>query len=449
MRGGTGNTGGNTGANQTPQTGSEGGGGGAQPAGTAINTGQKQANSKEVTFWTQHSEPDLSVIRQIVSDFNKANPDIFVKLVQVAATETETTKLTTAVRGGVGPDVYMLDRFIVAQRAADGLLQDLSPHMGGRKLTDMYVGFAAAEATFEDKPYALPFDTDARALYYRKDVLNEAGVDPAELDPKNGPVTWDRVKQMAMKVNKRDQSGNYTRMGFVPYFDQGWHYTYGFSYGGNFYDEQKCEVTPTDSGVVEGFQYVYDYSKNMDAKKMNAFIQPAMRQDASPAQHPFVTGRVALDITGDWHINTMEQYNPKADYGITYLPVPKKGDKSVTWAGGWSLVMPQGAKQPEAAAKFMHYFAGEQGQKVYTKQARHLPTIKSLQGDESLYDERHKIFIDLIKTAKNRPPLPVGALYWDELTRAWQNTYLNTAQPKQALQQVAERVNPQLKQFCQ
>ena len=31
----------------------------------------------------------------------------------------------------------------------------------------------------------------------------------------------------------------------------------------------------------------------------------------------------------------------------------------------------------------------------------------------------------LLPTAKNRPPLPVGARYWDELTSAWERIFLN------------------------
>ena len=51
-------------------------------------------------------------------------------------------------------------------------------------------------------------------------------------------------------------------------------------------------------------------------------------------------------------------------------------------------------------------------------------------------------------TAKSRPPLPVGALYWDELTDAWERVYLNQTEPQAALEQVASRVQPQLQPFC-
>jgi len=416
---------------------------------TVVTGGEGNPDATQVTFWTGHGEPDLTALKTTVENFNKENPDTNVKLVQIPPGEvTDVTKLMTAVRGGTGPDVYMLDRFIVAQRAADGLLQDLTPYMGGEDVLANYIEFAREEATFDGKPYALPFDTDARALYYNKGMLEEAGVDPSELDPENGPITFDRIKEIATQINEQDDQGNYTRMGFVPWFDQGSHYTYGFAFGADFYDEQNCEVTPSAPQMVQASQWVYDFAKDVDPQKAQAFMQPFTQPGNPPQQHPFITQRIAMMVSGDWFISNMQKYAPDVDYGITYIPVPNEGDESATWAGGWSMVMPQGAKQPEAAFKFMQYIAGEPGQRVYTKETQHLPTWEALLDEQDLFDERHLFFNELLGQALNRPPLPVGALYWDELTDAWEAIALNEAEPQQVLEQVKERVQPQLERFC-
>ena len=418
--------------------------------GLLLSVGYAQ-NVKEVTFWTSHSDPDLITIKKIVQNFNDGHPDINVKLVQVppgANVETDVTKLMTAVRGGTGPDVYMLDRFVVAQRAADGLLQDLTPYMNNQDVLAQHLEFARNEATFAGKPYALPFDTDARALYYNIDMLKAAGVDVSELDPKNGPITLARAGELAAKVDEKNAQGNYDKMGFIPWFEQGWHYTYGFDFGGSFYDASSCQVTPTNKEVVAAFQYAYDYAAQKGPQQVQAFRQAFTRPDLPPQQNPFISQQLAMIITGDWMLGNMQRYAPDVNYGVTYIPAATKGGKSVTWAGGWSVVMPQGAKEPEAAFEFMKYFAGEPGQKLYTTETQHMPTITSLLADNSLFKGRHKFFKDLLPDAKNRPPLPVGALYWDELTSAWEKTYLNQQEPLPALEQVASRVQPQLQPFC-
>ena len=406
--------------------------------------------TKQVTFWTSHSEPDLTSIKNIAAAFNKANPSINVKTVQVVGSETDTSKLMTAVRGGTGPDVYMLDRFTVAQRASEGVIQDLSSYLTKNSvdLKSRDIAFAVEEATYNGKTYALPFDTDARAIYYNKGMLTAAGANPADLDPAKGPVTFDTLNGIAAKVNKAS-GNNFSQMGFVPWFDQGWHYTYGFAFGGNFFDEASCKVTPANDQVVAGHQYLYDYAKNLGPQKINAFIGNFMMTTYPPQTHPFITKKLAMTLTGDWFIKNLAQYAPDIDYGITYIPIPKAGDKSITWSGGWSLVIPQGAKEPDAAFQFMNYMAGEDGQKMYTQQTSHLPTIKSLEADATLYDARHTFFVkDLLPTARNRPPLPVGALYWDSLTTAWQAVYLNQQEPKTALEGVVGKVQPQLQPSC-
>ncbi len=407
----------------------------------------------KVTFWTTHSEPDLTALRAIADNFNKENPGTQVEIVQIPPAEvTDVSKLMTAVRGGTGPDVYMLDRFIVAQRASDGLLEDLTPFIGEENLgalEESHLPFAWAEATFQGKPYALPFDTDVRALYYSKTMLQEAGMDPNEFDPANGPMTFDRVAELALELNQRDPSGNYTRMGFVPWYNQGWHYTYGFAFGGKFFDEASCQVTPDDPNVVAAFQWVYDFAKQLDPTKAQPFIQAAMRPGAPPQENPFIQKRLGMQVTGDWAIDHMAKYAPDVDYGITFIPVPKQGDQPSSWAGGWSATIPKGAKEPEAGFQFMQYFAGEPGQRLYTKETKHLPTVTNLLKDPSLFEERHRFFSDqLLPIAKNRPPLPVGALYWDELTDAWEKTYLNQETPDKALATVKDRVQNQLQRFC-
>lgn len=418
---------------------------------TAISGALRQAPTSAqggnvVTFWTTFTDPDLTILKGMVDTYNGQTTALKAQLVQIPPAQvTDVTKLMTAVRGGTGPDVYHLDRFIVAQRAADGLLQDLSSF--GADLSP-YIAFARAEASFNGKPYALPFDTDVRALYYNKGMIQKAGVDPAELDSSKGPVTWDRVAEIAAKLDVKDSNGNYSQMGFIPWLNQGWHYTYGFSWGGKFFDQAKCEVSPDEQAIVDAFTWVQNYCNNLNADKVSAFGSPSMQPGFNPAQHPFHLGTLAMQITGDWEINQMKTYASSIDYGITWMPVPKAGDKSVSWAGGWSVVIPQGAKHPQDAWTFMQWMAGEPGQRIYTKQSAHLPTYQPLLSDASLYETRHQFFAQILPSAKNRPPLPVGAKYWDELTVAWQKTYLNQGKPADLLKTTKDRVNADLKQYC-
>ena len=212
-----------------------------------------QQGATEVKFWTEHTPPDSDTMAAIVESFNQANPDICVKMTIVPGTETNIAKLLTSIRGGAAPDVYLADRFTVPQRASEGVLAEL-PEAGALK--DQYLEFAWNETQYQGKTFALPFDTDARALFYNKDMIEAAGEDPAKLDIANGPATIAEVLAIADKITKEDASGNYETMGRIPRrpgpggqpgaIDQGWHYTWGFAHGGSFADTAACKVTPTD-----------------------------------------------------------------------------------------------------------------------------------------------------------------------------------------------------------
>ena len=410
------------------------------------------ASAAVVKFWTSHTPPDSDVLTTIVNNFNTANADICVKMTIVKGSETDIAKLVTAIRGGVAPDVYMADRFTVPQRAAEGALDDITAEVGSMK--DQYLPFAWNETQYKGKTYALPFDTDARALWYNKDLITAAGGDPSKLDISKGAPTIADVTAIADKISKKDASGAYSVMGWIPggpgpggqpgAFDQGWHYTWGFDYGGKFADLAACKVTPTDPGVVAGYQFLYDWQKAHDPQAVSRWVSTNNPPNAPAAQNPFWTGKLGMTISGDWRIAEQVKYAPNGHYGFTFIPVPKAGDKPSTWAGGWSMALIPNSKVRAQAIKFMQYIAGPEGQKVYTKQSSHLPTLQALLTDATLFDAQHKTFLDLLPTALNRPPLPVGALYWDKLTSAQGSVELNTKQPMDALKEVEAAVQPQL-----
>ena len=152
-----------------------------------------------------------------------------------------------------------------------------------------------------------------------------------------------------------------------------------------------------------------------------------------------------MTISGDWRIAEQQKYAPTGHYGFTYIPVPKAGDPTATWAGGWSMALIPDSKVADQAVKFMQYIAGPEGQKVYTKESTHLPTLNALLADaEPVRRAARSVPRRSSRRRKNRPPLAVGAAYWDALTSAQGSVELNTKEPADALQEVQDAVQPQL-----
>jgi ABC-type glycerol-3-phosphate transport system substrate-binding protein len=187
--------------------------GAASPSGSAITGAACQEGATAVDFWTEHTPPASDSLARIVEAFNAANPEICVRMTIVPGSETDIAKLLTAIRGGAAPDVYLADRFTVPQRAAEGVLAEL-PDAGA--MAGDYLEFAWAETQYQGATYALPFDTDARALFYNIDLIEAAGEDASTLDIANGAPTIDEVLAIADAVTTETSAGDYDVLGFLP-----------------------------------------------------------------------------------------------------------------------------------------------------------------------------------------------------------------------------------------
>jgi len=206
-------------------------------------------------------------------------------------------------------------------------------------------------------------------------------------------------------------------------------------------------VTPTHPGVVAGLQFLYDWNREMGVREVQNFISSYMPPNNPPQNDPFITGHLAMMITGDWHVNTMERYAPDVPWGVTYIPVPRAGDRPSTWAGGWSMVVPVGSRNVDAAVRFMTYICGEHGQRKYFLENGNAPTLLALLNEQGLFPPNKVYFQETLGFTRSRPALPVGALYWDALSTAQDMVVQNVQTPLEALQQAEATVQPVLERF--
>jgi multiple sugar transport system substrate-binding protein len=421
----------------------------------AAGGSQQQTATQEgtkVTYWITGAD-DSGNGKRTMDAYNATNPAQQVDIVFVPGAETEISKLMTAIRSGTGPDIYDLDRFTIGERAAGGLLEDITDYLMqvDPNMSSKFLDFAWAETQYNGRTYGLPTGTDTRALFYRKDILREEGIDMTLLDPKNGPITIAELKTITDKLNKTDAQGNYTRIGYIPYAteNQGWHYVLGFSFGGKFADLSAKKVTPLDPGVVAAYQYFYDTARDLGPQKVRTFLSTYAPPNNPPQRNMFLTGVSPITVQGDWFIADIKRYAPDIEWATTYLPVLNKGDKITTFAGGWSLVIPKGAKNIEGAIEFITWRSGEPGQRLLCELnfGASLPTLKSLISDNSLFIPEYQFVKDLLPVAQNRPVLPIHAFYWDQLTIAQSDVSNNLKTPQEALRQVETLSQAQYDRF--
>ncbi len=397
----------------------------------------EQKKPVELAYWFPHGNAtDKTALEKAVDVFSKANPDIKVIAEFVGGSGSGqgiTDKLVTAINGGNPPDVVLFDRFMVSQWASTGLFEDLTDlaQASGIK-KDMFYEFAINEASYKDRLYAMPFDTDCRVLYYNKKMFAEAG-----LDPEKPPLTIAELDEYAEKLTKKE-GNRYKVLGFIPWLSQGWLYTWGWSFGGQFQD-QSGKVTANHPDIVKALEWETTYAEKYGIEAITNF------SSASGGDiNPFRAGMVAMMVSGPWEIAGLKEVKD-FDYGVSYIPTPT-GDNFNSWAGGWSYVVPKGTKYKEEAFQFAKFMTVEEGAEIYGNDTAHFMSCKDLNDtfDWVKNEPKAKIFIELFPSSYCRPPIPKGQLLWDELATATDKALHGKGTPKELLDKVTEKVNKEL-----
>lgn len=402
-----------------------------------------------LTMWGPELEKSLNTMgfdREVIVFEQKYNCK--VKRLSMGAGGMDPQKLSTAIAGGVPPDLVRQDRFTVGDWAARDAFQTLDDLIArDRKRPD---GIRAAEfyratwleAVYKGHVYAIPDSTDDRALFYNKSLFRAAG-----LDPNKPPRTWEDLKRIAPLLTKKDKQGNIKQIGFLPNFGNVWLYMYSWQAGGEFMSPDGRKCTLANPYTTEALQFYVDMTNLVGGRvKVDAFSSGF----GSNALDPFLTGKVAMKTDGNWFMDGILRYNPTLDFGVVPAPVPAarlRGEGRyagqppyITWSGGFSWAIPAKVSpaQRELAWQFIKFDESLEGQRIrwiaqregYAAAGRpFLPQMRANQVVNAAIMREFlpnrprvlaamKVYMDLMKVSKFRPVTFVGQRLWDEHVRA-------------------------------
>lgn len=143
-------------------------------------TGADNASSK---FW-----------QGIVDDFEKANPDIKVKVTSIPWTNFD-QQVQTMVQNKQYPDITEGDYF--SNYAQDGLLYKASDVLSN---PDNLLPAFKDQGSYQGTQYGLPWTTSSRTLFYNKSMFADAGISAA-------PTTWAELQADAAKIKAKGETG--------------------------------------------------------------------------------------------------------------------------------------------------------------------------------------------------------------------------------------------------
>ena len=191
----------------------------------------------------------------LIASFEADNPGIKVQYDDAAIGESLDTKLNTQFASGAGPDLIGDGILSVANRVELGHYQPITDYFDKWEGKDDIMDSVLANGTYKGEVYGLAYSTTPFLFAYRKDLFQEAG-----LDPEQPPETWEQLKEYALKLTVKD-GDQITRAGFAFPMSAGNFVEYDvfvFGNGGRFCDDEGNPTLDTPE-KAEAFEFLMSF----------------------------------------------------------------------------------------------------------------------------------------------------------------------------------------------
>lgn len=344
----------------------------------------------ELRLWAMGREGE--VVKELLASFELANPGIRIKVQQLPWLSAQ-EKLLTAFAGDVTPDLCQLGNTWIPQFAALGAIEPLEDRVDradGVASADYFPGIWASNK-IDAHLYGVPWYVDTRLLYYRKDLLLDAGVGKP-------PASWAEWME-AMRAVKQRSPQNYGVLLPLNEYEQLLSLALQqdaplLREGGRFGDFRHAEFRAT-------LQFYLDIFKSGLAPRLSATA-------ISNVWDEFAKGFFTFYISGPWNIGEFKRRLP-ADKQHTWMTAPLPGPRGpgASVAGGASLVVFKASQHKEEAWKVIEYLSHPDVQRRFYQMTGNLPPRRSAWLDPALQGDPYSAaFREQLERAKSPPKVP-------------------------------------------
>jgi len=356
-------------------------------------------------------------VHQEADKFHETHPNITVNPVRIEWSEA-LTRLSTATTSSEGPDVTVLGTTWVGGFSA---LDALRPYteaeiaaVGGKDVFSP-ASWTASHRLGSDAITALPWLTDIRALFYRKDVMAKAGVDVT-----TAFTDWAAFERTLKKIKASGSPvwplaiGNENNFGII-------HNVAPFIWGagGNLLDESGSKALLNEPAAVDGVTFYQ--------RMVAAYDDPrAMKLNSSDVPAAFANGIGAITIDNSQSVGDYlaDPDRPGLQGGWGTAPLPAGATGRHGFQGGSGLAILKSAEHPDAAFEWVKYLTSEESQRRYGVTSGLWPArTAAIAGTRLETDPAYAAFREMLKAGRIYPSIPawivVESLIATDLADLW------------------------------
>jgi multiple sugar transport system substrate-binding protein len=385
--------------------------------------------------WNQLLQPALD-------ELNRRHPDMNIELEYIEFPYLSETRnqILDRLSKGESVDIISVDQIWLGEFAQRGLIENLTQEFEewGR-IPDLYEPNLDG-CVYNGTLYALWLWTDVRGMWYWKDMLQEAGVDPESLK------TWDGYISAAVKLKDffRDNISQGVHLIGAPHEPDMW-YPYLWMLGGEILELREGHPT-------KGAYWFPSFNSSEGVRAME-FLKQQVDAGIKPQREhhwgdEFANKTFPVMIEGSWMLTAFpgESY-PTLEQQVGFIPmfpVPNQTIQTSTMMGGWELAIPSTSQNSDLAWELITIVAQPEILGPFLREMGFLPTQRTLGEGQFSEQSRESIpyfeeMVSMIPDGRSRPNIPEYPEIAEYIHQAIQQVYNGSASSKDALDMAAAK----------
>jgi multiple sugar transport system substrate-binding protein len=376
------------------------------------------ASQQPVTLRLLMAAPDVPSWRATLArDFEAANPDIHLDIVEGPNfTNLIEDLYTSAFLLGNSPyDIINMDVIWTPKFAAAGWLEDLTDEFSEEELA-IFSPADVEGSRYEGRLYRIPIRSDAGMIYYRRDLLEEAGLDL--------PTTFADI----LSLSRTLQEAGAVQWGYVW---QGRQYEGAAAmfvevlqgFGGFWVDPETLEVGLDQPAAIAAVEFLLStIQEGVSPPGVTTYIEEDTRRIFQNGNALFLRNWPYV-----WPLANQDDSAVQGKIGIMPL-VGMPGQTGGSCLGGWGLGIAKSSAHREEALRLIRFITQPEIQKKYVLEAGYVPSIRALFNDPEIVEQynHYPQLLEVVDRAVLRPPIAQYAQASDILQR-----YLSAAITRQ------------------
>ncbi|ADV27132.1 extracellular solute-binding protein family 1 [Pseudoxanthomonas suwonensis 11-1] len=349
-----------------------------------------------VRFWAMGREAE--VVAELVPEFERET-GIRVEIQQIPWTAAHEKLLTAFAAEGL-PDVCQLGNTWIPEFAQLGALQPLQARVDASATVDQDDYFPGIwdTAVVDGELVGVPWYVDTRLLYYRKDLLREAGIDT----PPRDWAEWER----AMAAVVASKPGRHAILMPLNEFEQ------QLSFALQQDDPLLRDGDTRGNFESPGFRRALAFYANIFEQ---GWAPKVSETQISNVWDEFFRGSYVFYLSGPWNIREFRRRQPpelEGQWGTMPLPGPDGPGAGI--AGGTSLVLFRGSPRSDQAWQLVEFLSRPDIQQRFHAMIGDLPPRRSAwEHPELAGDPLSAAFRDQLERVKPAPKV----LEWERIVQ--------------------------------